>query len=258
MTRRPAPLLTATLFLTATGRWLRSAGDAALWRIFPGCCRCCGLASGLRIDLCAVCAADLPRDRFTCATCARPLPRAVQRCGACLRPRPPFTRTVAALRYAAPVDALVADVKFHNRLASARILGTLLTAAVRAAYHDDLLPDLVVPVPLSLHRLLRRGHDQAALLARHVARDLGLPCAVAAVARVRHTAPQSRLRSRARQRNLVGAFAVRKTVTGRHVAVVDDVLTTGATVREVALALRRAGAARVDVWVAARTPEPAY
>ena len=214
------------------------------------------MASETRIDLCAVCMADLPRDRVACATCAQPVAIASTSCGKCLRSPPPFARTIAALRYASPVDALIADVKFHGRLASVRILGSLLAHSVQQAYVDDALPDLIVPVPLSLRRLLQRGHDQAALLARRLGRELEIPNALNRVRRSRHTAPQSELDARARQRNLVGAFAIAKPVAGLHVALVDDVLTTGATVREVARVLCAGGATRVDVWVAARTPDP--
>jgi len=168
----------------------------------------------------------------------------------------PWTRAVAALRYRGAATDLVRSLKFDGNAVSGRVLGTLIGAAVRDAYSERALPDLVVPVPLSLRRLLARGQNQAAVLARHAARLLGVPVDWEGCRRVRHTPPQSGRNRRDRLRNPTGAFACGTDYAGRIVAVVDDVMTTGATVGAVARCLRTSGAAEVHVWVAARTDAP--
>jgi ComF family protein len=167
----------------------------------------------------------------------------------------------------------VADIKFHGRLTSAPLLAALLARKIVAAHPPpalgdagaaalppaQALPEAIVPVPLSTRRLLRRGHDQAWLLAARVQAalgDAGHPIAFAggALRRVRHTPAQSAQGQAARLRSLVGAFAVPAALPYRHVALLDDVFTTGATLDAAARALRAAGVARVDAWVVARTP----
>jgi ComF family protein len=178
-------------------------------------------------------------------------------CGACLREPPPFERTVCVADYGFPWDRLVADFKFHGRAELAGVLAEQMTAAVRAA--DAPPPDFVVAVPMSAPRLAQRGYNQAWELARRVAAALALPASATLLVRPVDSAHQIELGRAERQRNLRNAFMVdplqRATVQGRHLALVDDVMTTGATAHAAALALLRAGAAAVDVWVLARTPE---
>jgi ComF family protein len=178
-------------------------------------------------------------------------------CGACLRETPPFARTVCAVDYGFPWDSLIADFKFNAREDLVGPLAQLLSAAVAAAAGP--LPDLVLPIPLSPQRLAERGYNQAWQLARHTARLQRCTARHDLLLRPMDTAHQADLSRAERQRNLAAAFMVdprlRATVQGRRVVLVDDVMTTGATASEATLTLLRAGAAAVDLWMLARTPD---
>ena len=225
--------------------------------IFPPTCLLCGAAGDDGLDICRGCRADLPALGVACVCCALPLPDAVLPsagdggpvCGGCRRKPPPFERTRAAFRYEQPLPSLVGALKFRGRLNTLRLLGLLLAASLVDADR----PDAIVPVPLHPGRLRRRGYDQALELARVVGRRLDLPVLDCAE-RLRATPPQVALEAKARKTNLRGAFRVGVKLNGVHVAVLDDVVTTGSTVGEVARVLRAAGASRVDVWCVARTP----
>jgi ComF family protein len=158
---------------------------------------------------------------------------------------------VSAFDYRFPADRLVARFKFSADLAAGSYLGSALARAASAAR-----PDLLVATPASTARLRERGFNPALLLAKRVGRTLGLEVDGRALAKVRHTPPQSGLDRDSRRRNLRGAFELRRSVEGMRVAVVDDVMTTGSTLAELADVLRKAGARRVSGWVVARTPEP--
>ncbi|MFC3815445.1 ComF family protein [Lysobacter sp. GCM10012299] len=225
--------------------WLRRLG-AALW---PPHCLVCGDPGADGLDLCRPCLAALPYNRRGCRHCALPLERTATTCGACLRQPPPQASTRAVFIYAAPIDRLLPRVKFHGDLASARLLATLMARELADADR----PQALVPLPLHRSRLRRRGYDQALELARPLANTLQLPLRDDLLHRRRATAAQSTLDVDARRRNVRDAFACRAgAALPAHVAVIDDVMTTGATARAAALALRRAGVARVDVWVCAR------
>ena len=171
-------------------------------------------------------------------------------CGECLRKPPAFERVVTAVSYEFPVDAAIQRLKYRHDLSLVAPLAALLVDAVAARPR----PDLLVPMPLASARLRERGFNQAAELARCVAVSLGLPQSLDAARRTRETAPQAALPFDERARNIRNAFAAAPEVAGLHVAVVDDVLTTGATLNELAKVLRRAGAREVSGWVLARTP----
>lgn len=201
--------------------------------------------------------------RFTsasdrCRRCAIEVPAGVDECGACLRQPPAFAGTLAAFDYAYPWDSLVTRLKFNAALDLAPILAQRLCVAVRAS--AEALPGLVLPVPLSAQRLRERGFNQAWELARRVARALGCRTDARLLLRVRDGAHQLALRPEQRAANVHGAFAVeplrRGELRGCEVALVDDVMTTGATADEAARVLLQAGAASVRIWVVARTPAP--
>jgi ComF family protein len=214
-----------------------------LGRLFGGSCYLCrGAAAEL---LCAACDADLPRlGPLRCPRCALESPRG-EVCGRCLGAAPHYDATVAALAYEFPADALVHSLKFRGELALAGFLARILSTRI-----SDPNVDCVVPVPLSASRLRERGYNQAVEIARSVSPgklDLAL------CVRERDTPAQMDLPYEERRRNVRGAFRCTRLLPGQSVAVVDDVMTTGATLNEIALLLKRAGAARVVNWVVART-----
>jgi ComF family protein len=236
---------------------LRAHLDNLLWYLLPGICVLCNERSGVAMDLCPHCRDAMPWLVHACPQCALPLIRpGAPRCDACEVRPPPFARTVAAFRYAEPIAQMVQRVKFGGSRIDARVLGSLLAEQVDTAYRDAEKPDLIVPVPLSLLRLLRRGHNQAALIARWVGRGSRLTVDYDLCERKRHTRAQTGLSRAARLRNLSGAFTVRRPIDGECIAILDDVMTTGATVTALSRALSAAGARSVHVWAVARTMEP--
>lgn len=230
-------------------QWLQRAPDVA--RLSSRCLLCGGRGQP-GLDLCPACMADLPHNHCCCPRCALPLARADAPCGACLRHPPPWHVAWVPWRYAWPLDRLESRYKFAADLAAGRTLAALWAAAAPPE-----LAQAIVPVPLHRKRLRQRGYDQTLLLARVLAESIGVPLLDQALQRTRTTSAQSDLDAIARRRNVRGAFALRESVTlPEHVALLDDVLTTGATLGECAKVLRRAGVGRVDVWALARVPLP--
>ena len=237
---------------------IQAAGQRLFERLLPRHCVLCGLPSG-GARLCAPCHADLPRTGACCQTCALPLPDpGAERCGRCLQNPPPWDRAVAALVYRFPVDRLVCRFKFNRDLCAGALLGSELVDAVSRSGHD--LPDAIVPVPLHRSRHFSRTFNQAELLALQLGGALTAPVHGRLLRRRRRTRAQSGLDAAARRRNVRGAFGAEpangRIPAGCHLALVDDVLTTGVTLAECSRALRRAGAGQVSVWVAARAPDP--
>jgi ComF family protein len=212
--------------------------------LFGGSCFLCrGAAAGV---LCAACDADLPRLAAPlCPRCALASPGGAL-CGRCLAQPPHYDATIAALAYAFPADALIHALKFRGELALAPLLAEVLFQKIDAKEEID----LIVPVPLSARRLRERGYNQSA----EIARALGgrAPLELFLCERSRDTAAQTDLPWSERRRNVRGAFRCARRLSGT-VAVVDDVMTTGATLDEMALVLKQAGAGRVVNWIIART-----
>lgn len=222
--------------------------------VLPPHCLLCGAAGAGERDLCAACTADLPRNDLCCPRCALPLQTPAQMCGECLRRDPPFTAAWVPFRYGHPLDLLENRLKFGRDLAAGRVLSSLLIELARQ--QGICLPSAIIAAPLHDQRLRQRGYNQALELARPLARALHVNLSDALL-RTRPTLAQTGLRAVQRRRNLRGAFTVREGAhLPAHVAVFDDVMTTGSTLRECARVLRRAGVARVDVWALARAPAP--
>lgn len=237
---------------------MREGVDMGLHRLqsllWPPRCVLCGQAGQPpATDLCAGCAADLRRNDVACVQCAEPLSGAssIDRCGACLRQSPRFDSAVCPFLYAYPVTHLVRGLKYSGRVAHGRVLGELLAAEIRLR-RAATLPQLLIPVPLAPPRYRQRGYNQAIELAQCLGQRLGLELRTDLVERTRDTPEQAGLDRKARRRNLKGAFAMRAALPARHVAIVDDVITTGSTANEVARLLKRAGAQQVEVWAVAR------
>ena len=231
----------------------RKKVDSLLDVIMPCRCAACGLeapASGL----CRGCLAGLPFCDDACRVCALPLSKGeTTNCGACQKKPPDWDSVFAATWYAFPIRQLVRRFKFRRNLAAGRALATVMGERLHRAPPPR--PDLVVPVPLHSWRLAQRGFNQAFELARPIARDFGLELSVYDLRRRRPTRRQAGLSATERAHNLDRAFRWHgSSLSGRRVALVDDVMTTGSTAGECARVLRRAGAAWVDIWVLARAP----
>ena len=219
--------------------------------LLPPCCMLCGMSSSSDC-LCAACKSELPWQGISCSGCGLPLASVHDSvCGTCLKTRPPFTLTVTPLRYEFPADRLVQALKFKRQLVAGRILAQLMCENIMTKGVQ--LPDMLIPVPLHAFRLLRRGFNQAYEIASHASRSLGIQLVAGELRRRRNTSAQSGLSRKQRRKNVRNAFFWRgHQKPGRHVALVDDVMTTGTTVTECTRVLKRAGAKRVDIWVATR------
>lgn len=220
--------------------------------LFPAHCRLCMARTRSAMPLCAGCHADLPWPGDSCRQCAGPLGSAPSagRCGHCQRQPPVYTATTALLRYRPPADFLIQRLKFAGELALAPLLAGLLAA--RLAGRTSSLPELLVPVPLHGSRLRERGFNQATEIARVLGRTLHIPVNHRLCRRSRKTQTQSLLPVKVRHWNVRNAFAMTDRTPARHVAIVDDVMTTGHTVNELARILQGAGVNKIEVWVIAR------
>lgn len=226
--------------------------DVLSWlalQALPLRCLVCGDPGADGLDLCRACHAALPWNDHACASCALPLPddAPAEQCGACRVTRPRQDAAAATFLYAPPVDRLLIRFKFHEDLAAGRLLSQLMLQRVPAFLRVPL-----VPMPLHTQRLRQRGYDQALELARPLAKEMCLPLWQGLV-RSRATAAQSELDAESRQRNLRGAFAVAATPP-EALTLVDDVMTTGATLDAAVRALARSGLRHATLWVCARTP----
>jgi ComF family protein len=207
------------------------------------------------MDICADCINDLPWLGHSCQRCALPLGDPDARfCGACAMRPPEIDSCYAALAYEYPVNRLVTGLKYHRKLAYARVLGELLAIRMREALHTGVVrrPAMLVPVPMHARRLAGRTFNQADQLGRWLSKDTGISLNTGLLTRVRNTPPQTSLSRAERLQNLRGVFRLNQTVDRQCVALVDDVITTGSTVRELARVLKQHGAAEVQVWAVAR------
>lgn len=226
--------------------------DALRWlgrQALPLRCLVCADPGHEGLDLCVACYAELPWNDHACPLCALPLPpgEPAAICGACLRQPPRQVGAAATFIYAPPIDRLVLRFKFHQDLAAGRLLSQLMLQAV-----PEFALDPLMPMPLHRRRLRERGYDQARELARPLASELGVPL-WSGLCRSRATVAQSTLDAEARRQNLRGAFAVTATPPPR-LTLVDDVMTTGATLDAALRALKRSGMEQATLWVCARAP----
>lgn len=229
---------------------------AARW---PNRCAVCRTdTAGIGAGICAACRARHAPPRARCMRCAIGVPAGVLTCGACLRAPPSWQRAIAACDYGYPWDRLLAAFKFHAALDLAPALADLLAARIEDG-EASAAAEVLLPVPLAPARLRERGYNQAAVLASRLGRRLSVPSAPRALLRLRDTPHQIALPREQRAANMRGAFAVEPlalgALRGRRVALVDDVMTTGATLGALAEVLHQAGCAEVQCWVVARTPD---
>jgi len=225
-------------------------------RGLPSLCAVC--RSWGRGRLCRDCIERFAVEQPRCRRCGLEVPTGVTSCGTCLLHPPPYDSTLTVATYGFPWDRLITAFKYHGALDLAASLAERLHAAARR--RPELAPSLLIPVPLHPLRLRERGYNQAWELARRLGRRLGCDADATLLLRIRDTPRQLALAPEARAANVRGAFAIeprrRAALRDATVTLVDDVMTTGATVAETSRVLLAAGAARVDVWVMARTPPP--
>ncbi len=217
-----------------------------------GLCVAC-LAPVARHGLCTPCRKDLPANRWCCRQCALPLPFSAGDavCGECTVSPPPFSRSLIPFRYQFPVDGMISRYKYNHQRRFAQPL--IVSLSQYLAQADPVLPDALIPVPAHPQRRRKRGFNQAQDIAEHIGRTLNIPVAAGIVKRTRTSRSQRELNREQRLTNLQGAFAVCAQVPER-VAIVDDVVTTGATVRALSSSLKNAGARDIQIWALARTP----
>jgi len=216
--------------------------------VSPACVLCSQPANDS--GLCVACLTALPRARGTrCPICASPTTTPTV-CGRCVQSRPSYDYAVAALEYISPVDYLIGDLKYSHNLAAARALAFSLTQVL----DNEPYPDAVLPMPIAPARMRERGFNQAAEIARYACAEFGIDVSPRLARRTSAGSPQAALPWRARAKNVRGVFSTVGDVAGKAIAVIDDVLTTGATLNELAAVLKRAGARSVTGWIVARTP----
>ena len=231
--------------------WLRKAWSSAKGMRLPSRCAIC--RQWPTQPVCDACIARFAQPRHRCTTCALPVPEGVLRCGACLQNPPPLQRCLCAVDYGWPWKGLVARFKYQEQVGWDRQLAWMMRSATGAedTLHDA---DRVLPIPLSRERLAERGYNQSWLLARQLAPD---QADATLLLRIRHTPAQRTLPRSERLSNLQGAFAVEPLraheVRGQRLLLVDDVMTSGASLHTAARVLRQAGAAQVSAIVLART-----
>lgn len=223
-------------------------------------CLICDETTDSPMAVCNLCELELPWLLEQCDVCALPLPMSGLVCGQCQKSPRAFKQVVAPWSYSFPVDSLISRFKHQGQWPLGHLLANLLGQHLQDRFENTPLtrPDCLLPVPMAGKRLRQRGYNQAVMLARWLGKDLNVPVNEHLLLRPQETVAQQELDARTRQRNLLNAFALAADtqVAGRHLALVDDVLTTGATAHSLARLLMHAGARQVDVYCLARTPKP--
>lgn len=217
--------------------------------LFPQYCLCCDefIEEGY---ICSYCNLALPYLHNACQQCAYPLNNQALICGDCIKRRPAFDKTFALFLYHSPIDVMLKRLKFNAQLHYAHFFADCFREKISAWYQNDKLPEAIIPMPLHVKRLRMRGYNQAFEIGR--ALKIGVPALNNICFRKRHTQPQSELDLKKRRANVYNAFAVREISTLRHVAIMEDIVTSGNTVNALSIALKRVGIERIDIWSCAR------
>jgi ComF family protein len=225
------------------------------FQLLPGCCLLCGKLSEKQQDLCPACRNKLPFNDHHCRSCAQPLPSSIPAgsiCGRCQTKPPFYDHCFAPFRYQDELTNLHHNFKFHHKLAAGRLMAELMCE--RLAAPSVRLPQLLLPVPLHARRLRERGFNQAQELTRILSTHLSIPVDTQSLCRTRNTTAQSGLTKKDRRQNIRNAFTLTSKINSSHVAIIDDVMTTGHTVNEIAKTIKASGVSEIEIWVFARTP----
>ena len=222
-------------------------------------CLLCRGHTQWQFPVCRLCLESCPIPHSFCPTCGLPAPlNSTGLCGQCLHKLPPFDSCICGYLYQYPVNRIIQNIKYNGRLELIRPITRHLTDSLQDYYSDSPWPEAIIPVPLHRRRLCRRGYDQALLIAKEIHQQLrntaNLSLDIHCLKRSRHTQTQQGLDARTRRKNLRNAFTMDNSAGYQHIALVDDVVTTGETVSEIARLLKKHQVKRVDIWSLARTP----
>ena len=218
-------------------QWLSIIQDC----VYPPTCLLCGDDGSRQFDLCQPCYISLPFYRGGCSLCSAPMPSIINTtavCGECQIRPPEFDSTHASFAYQEPIRHLIHGLKFSSRFVNARLLATLMAAQLHTLADK---PDLLVPVPLHPRRYRQRGFNQSIELTKHLSKQLHIPYSLNSSHRIRNTIPQSELGAKQRRRNLHRTFSAKQIAGVQSIAIIDDVMTTGSTVRAIAKTFKRCG-----------------
>jgi len=225
--------------------------------LLPYHCMLCLKTSDQRRDLCCQCQANLPTSSYTCLQCGLALPAATPslRCGQCIQRPPHFDDTIVGFDYQTPINYWLKQFKFHKKGLYARILSEIYAEKLARILENnpENKPQALVPMPLHWRRITQRGFNQAYIITQYLSQKLGIPIIKhSCITRMKYTKPQSSLHLQARRHNMRGAFSVQNMASVEHVAIIDDIITTGNTVNELSQQLKSHGIKRVSVWALAR------
>ncbi len=243
-------------------KWLKNIQD----KLYATTCILCNCVEVNEMALCDACRQELPWLTCACLSCALPLSSpdtevipGRQFCGACLQNPLPFSQCHCMFTYDYPVDRLIQQLKFQQKPGYGKILGKLMATLIQQHYQNTQFPDAIVPVPLHKTRLRERGYNQAYEIASSCATQLGIPLLIKNCRRIKATPHQSGLNASTRRKNLRAAFKILPsnstglTQNPRSIALVDDVMTTGATLAELSTAFQKSGTKEIHAWCVART-----
>jgi len=221
--------------------------------LLPPRCILCGHPGVDSQDICCACYDDLVKNQDCCDQCGYSFDAAYktnQRCGQCLKSPPAFDKTYAPFIYQYTLRYLITQLKFHRQYKNARLLGYILATQLKSVARK---PEIIIPVPLHPIRYKERGFNQSFEIAKTVSKLLDIPIDHRSCLRQRNTRHQIDLPAKQRHDNIKQAFSLKKPIIAKHIAILDDVMTTGSTVNELARLLKKSGIAQIDIWVCGRT-----
>lgn len=224
-------------------------------KLFPKNCIICKLKSDTELELCQICYQSLPWLQNACYQCGARLENIHEsiRCRKCIISPPMFDRLCALFDYEFPIDRVILQLKFKYKLAYGNLLGQLLLQQYKTWYALEAMPEAILPVPLSKTRLKKRGFNQTIEILRPLILSSNFIVLSNSCIRTKNTKSQTSMSMRYRRRNLRSAFCLTKSIPYKHVAIIDDVFTTGSTIQAVSEMLRSAGVEQIDVWCICRT-----
>jgi len=221
--------------------------------LWPQDCVFCHARVLRDIAICLDCEKDLPWNNQACYQCGAVLSSLskTSHCGACLATPPPFQKTIALFKYQTPIMKLITQLKFQQKLIYARLLGELLSKKISTENREN-LPEFIIPIPLHTKRQRQRGFNQALEVSKVLSTRLNIPLDFKSCNRIKNTAAQSSLPAKQRHQNIKKAFNIKRPIKAKHVAIIDDVMTTGQTVLELSKVLKKQGVEKIEVWCCAR------